>query len=237
MANQYFQFKQFLINQEKAAFKVGTDGVLLGAWADAQGAKQILDIGTGTGLIALMLAQRSNAIITAIEPDSDSFEQAAGNVKISPWADRIGVLNEDLVSFFKGSKLKFDLIVSNPPYFINSLQNPDPVKSATRHTTSLTMVDILNASNTLLAEKGKLVLILPYVEGTLFIAEASSFNLYCNKITRVKTYPAGPVKRLLLEFGTEKEILKENFLTIEQGKRHVYTDDYIDLTKDFYLSF
>ena len=237
MANQYFQFKQFLINQEKSAFKVGTDGVLLGAWADAEGAKHILDIGTGTGLIALMLAQRSDAIITAIEPDCDSFEQATGNVKRSQWAERISVINKDLVEFSKESLYKFDLIVSNPPYFNNSLQNPDPVKSATRHTTSLTMTDILNASNALLAENGKMVLILPYVEGTLFIAEAASFNLFCNKITRVKTYPAGPVKRLLLEFGTKKEILKENFLTIEQGKRHVYTDDYIELTKDFYLSF
>jgi tRNA1Val (adenine37-N6)-methyltransferase len=235
MANQYFQFKQFLINQGKAAFKVGTDGVLLGAWADVDGANQILDIGTGTGLIALMLAQRSKATITAIEPDHDSFEQASGNVEISLWSERIRVLNKDLVTFTTESKHKFDLIVSNPPYFINSLQNPDPLKSATRHTTSLTMIDILNASNSILAENGKLVLILPYVEGTLFIAEASSFNLYCNQIVKIKTYPAGPVKRLLLEFGTKKEILKESFLTIEQGKRHVYTDAYIDLTKDFYL--
>jgi tRNA1Val (adenine37-N6)-methyltransferase len=237
MANQHFKFKQFLINQGKTAFKVGTDGVLLGAWSDVKGVKKILDIGTGTGLIALMLAQRCDAYIIAIEPDSDSYNQAVGNVMNSRWSERIRVENTDFQSFYPRYSETFDLIITNPPFFSNSLKNPDIRKSNTRHAELLSPDDILTGTSQLLSEKGKLRLILPYTEGNLFIVEASSYGLYCNNILKVKTHPSSPVRRLLLEFEKIKIPLTEKFLTIECGKRHDYSDEYIDLTKDFYLYF
>jgi len=162
MANNYFTFKQFTIYQDKCSFKVGTDGVLLGACADVSGAKNILDIGTGTGLLALMLAQRCYAEIVAIEPDRDSFEQASGNVRSGKWNDRIKVVNTDLQNYDPGT-VKFDLIVSNPPYFTDSLKNPDPRKAASRHNDTLSSGEILRSVSRLLSDKGKLQIILPYV--------------------------------------------------------------------------
>jgi tRNA1Val (adenine37-N6)-methyltransferase len=237
MPNQHFRFKQFLINQQKAAFKVGTDGVLLGAWANVKDLKKTLDIGTGTGLLALMLAQRCNADITAIEPDRESYVQAVENIKISRWSERITVENIDFLNFYSGNPDTFDLIITNPPFFTNSLKNPDIRKSNARHTELLSSNDILTGTSKLLSESGSLRLILPYAEGNLFIAEASSYGLYCNNILKVKTQPSGPVRRMLLEFGRNKFPLSEKFLTIESGKRHEYTDEYIELTKDFFLYF
>jgi tRNA1Val (adenine37-N6)-methyltransferase len=236
MAQTYFKFKQFTILQEKAAFKVGTDGVLLGAWTRTSGTGKILDVGTGTGLIALMIAQKSDAQITALEPDKDSFDQAVENIINSPWADRIKVEMVNFQDFCKSNNEPFDLIISNPPYFNNSLKNPDTRKTSCRHTETLSSVDILKGASGLLSENGKLCLILPYAEGNLFIAEAVSFGFYCNNILKVKSHPGSPVRRLLLEFGKTKEPLTEKFLTIETGGRHVYSAAYIDLTKDFYLN-
>ena len=236
MPKIYFKFKQFIVSQEKAAFKVGTDGVLLGAWTGTSGVVKILDVGTGTGLIALMLAQKCSAFITAIEPDKDSFEQAVENFGNSPWANRINVEMVNFQDFFTNNTELFDLIVTNPPYFNNSLQNPDKRKSSCRHTEALASVDILKGASILLSENGKLCLILPYVEGNLFIAEAASFGLYCNNLLKVKSHPGSEVRRLLLEFGKTKRPLTEKFLTIESGGRHVYSEAYINLTKDFYLN-
>jgi tRNA1Val (adenine37-N6)-methyltransferase len=237
MANQHFRFKQFLINQERTAFKVGTDGVLLGAWSEVKSFEKILDIGTGTGLIALMFAQRCDAEITAIEPDKDSYYQAFENIRNSRWYQRIRIEHIDFQNFCSGNPEMFDLIVTNPPFFRNSLKNPDIRKSNTRHSDLLSSNDILTGTSKLLAKNGKLRLILPYPEANLFIAEASSYGLYCNNILKVKTHPSRPVRRLLMEFERVKLPLTEKFLTIECGKRHNYSDEYIELTKEFYLSF
>ena len=143
----------------------------LGPTADITNKKRILDIGSGTGLIAIMLAQRSDAEIVAIEPDPESFLQACDNVSGCKWSSRIKVVNTDLQSYDPGTD-KFDLIVTNPPYFSNSLKNPDPRKSATRHNDSLSSDDLLSGVARLLADNGIFQLIMPYVEGTIFIAEA-----------------------------------------------------------------
>ena len=235
MSNGYFTFKQFTINQERASFKVGTDGVLLGAVADIKYAKRILDIGAGTGLIALMLAQRCNAEIIAIEPDAESFIQACENVKLSKWSDRISVQNSTLQDF--GAAGNFDLIVSNPPYFIDSLKNPDPRKSATRHNDSLTNGELLHCVSSLLATNGIFQVIMPFVEGTLFIAEAQEFGLFCSDILKIRPLPTSEIRRLVMTFSFERKRATEKFLTIEHGKRHQFTEDYINLTKDFYLNF
>lgn len=236
MANNFFKFRKFTINQDKTAFKVGTDGVLLGACADLSGAARILDIGTGTGLVALMTAQRSGADIVAIEPDATSYLQALDNVRDSPWSDRIIVIKEKFQSYHAAEKNKFDLIITNPPFFRDSLKNPDPARSAARHTDSLSSDEILRGTIALLNDNGSLQLILPYVEGNLFIAEASLIGLYCNRIIKIKPNPSGNIIRLILKFERVKKQLSEKFLTIETGIRHRYTEEYREITKDFYLN-
>jgi tRNA1Val (adenine37-N6)-methyltransferase len=234
MPNSYFNFKHFVINQEGSAFKVGTDGVLLGAYAGIDGAQTILDIGSGTGLISLMIAQRSNANITALEPDYDSYLQTCENVSLSPWSNRISVRNASLQDFDNDGH-KFDLIVTNPPYFQNSLKNPDSRKSSARHNDTLTTGELLTGVMKLMKDDGHLQMILPYVEGNIFIAEAAGSGLYCNNILKIKPLPSAEVRRLILRFSKIQMKPTENFLTIGHGKRHEFTEDYINLTKDFYL--
>jgi tRNA1Val (adenine37-N6)-methyltransferase len=233
MANNYFSFKQFTIYQEKSAFKVGTDGVLLGACADVGGVDTILEIGSGTGLISIMLAQRSNALITAIEPDDGSYTQACENVKLCKWKERIKIEHTDFQNFDPQEK-KFDLIVTNPPYFCDSLKSPDKRRSVARHNYSLNSTDILGNVIKLMNDNSRLELILPYGEGNLFIAEAVKFGLYCNSILKIKPLPSSEIRRLILSFSKYQKKPSEKFLTIEHG-RHEFTEEYKSLTRDFYL--
>ena len=236
MANNYFSFKQFTIRQDKSAFKVGTDGVLLGASAEVTGARKILDIGTGTGLIAIMLAQRCDADIVAIEPDYDSYIQACDNVAMCMWSNRIKVVHSALQTYNPGNE-RFDLIVINPPYFNDSLRNPDPRKSAARHNDTLSSEEILTGVSRLLSEDGSIQIIMPYIEGNIFIAEAQPFGLYCDSILKIRPLPTAEIRRLIIIFSKQKRKVTEKFLTIESSKRYEFTDDYIALTKDFYLKF
>lgn len=237
MPNDYFKFKQFTIYQDKCAMKVGTDGVLLGAWANVENVGKMLDIGTGTGLIALMLAQRSKAIIDAIEVDQNACIQAQENVNFSPWTDRINIIHQSFQDFLKAAETKYDLIVCNPPYFQNSLTAPDENRTKARHNTELQLADIIDGSLRCLSELGILSLILPYVEGSLFIAKAAEQGLYCVRQTNVLPKPGRKPKRLLLEFQRIKNPFIEKHFVIELNKRHQYSDDYKNLTKDFYLAF
>jgi tRNA1Val (adenine37-N6)-methyltransferase len=236
MANNYFNFKQFIIYQYKSAFKVGTDGVLLGAYTDVKGIKRILDIGSGTGLISIMLAQKCDAEIIAIEPDYESYIQTCENVVRCIWHERITVEHTDLQNF-KPVQGKFDLIVTNPPFFSDSLKSPDLRKSFTRHNDSLTSDEILKGVLRLMQDEGRLHLILPYVEGNVFIAEAHKYGLYCNNILKIKPLPSSEIRRLILTFSRNQIKPAEKFLTIEHGRRHEFTEEYINLTKDFYLKF
>ncbi|HLN21165.1 MAG TPA: methyltransferase [Bacteroidales bacterium] len=235
MGNSHFRFKKFTINQDRSVFKVGTDGVILGAAADICGTSEILDIGAGTGLISIMLAQRSNANITAIEPDTESFSQLSENVTGSPWNDRISILNTTLQEFKTGKK--FDLIVSNPPYFISSLKSPDPRKNAARHWDLLPHSDLVKCVCLLLSPGGKFQVIMPRNEGQKLVAEALSHLLFLNSVLNIKPGPSSEVKRILLTFSFHKTDVLENNLIIEAGERHKYSEDYINLTKDFYLKF
>jgi len=236
MANNYFNFKQFTIHQEKAVFKVGTDGVLLGASTDVTEVKRILDIGTGTGLIAIMLAQKCNAEIVAIEPDYESYMQACYNISECKWSDRIKIENTDLQNYHPG-KEKFDLIVTNPPYFTDSLRNPDPVKSKTRHNDSLVSEELLEGVTRLLEEEGRFQIILPFVEGNIFIAEAVRYNFYCNNTLKIRPLITSEIRRLIMTFSRQRSKATEGFLTIERNSRYEFTEEYINLTKDFYLKF
>lgn len=217
--------------------KVGTDGVLLGAWANCEESKNVLDIGTGTGLIALMIAQRSNATIDAIEIDNEASGQALENVEKSPWSERVNILNRSFQDFSESITPKYDLIVTNPPYFQNSLFTPDQKRTDARHNSNLQLEELLVGSKKLLNHHGVLSIILPYLEGNMFILRASEFDLYCVRQTNVLSKPNREPKRLLLEFMQVKKPLVEQEIIIELNKRHEYSEAYKNLTKDFYLSF
>ncbi|MFP9099906.1 tRNA1(Val) (adenine(37)-N6)-methyltransferase [Flavobacterium sp. RHBU_24] len=232
-----FQFKQFSIQQDKTAMKVGTDGVLLGAWAPvAHHPYAVLDIGAGTGLIALMLAQRSGAEqIDAIEIDGDAYEQCVENFEASPWADRLFCYHAGLDDFMEEWEDEYDLIVSNPPFYTEDYTSGDARRDAARFETSLPFEDLAEAAGILLSENGMLAIIIPYKEETRFTALAREEGLYPIKITRVKGTPESDIKRSLMAFSRhETNNIATDELVIETA-RHKYTDEYITLTKDFYL--
>ena len=303
MANPYFSFKQFTVWQEHAAMRVGTDGVLLGAWcdlasdvsavipdestdrrqpanvcpadpsqildssnrdqtvwddhvqdereksvcgaqngADAETKKvgRVLDIGSGTGVIALMVAQRtSNAQIAAVDPDSGSCEDALPNFAESPWADRLhlhGVTLQEYVSCY-AEKVQYDLIVSNPPYFVDSLKAPDPVRNAVRHAVSLPFEELLDGVKALLAEHGRFAVILPVTEGVLLEKLALERSLHCVRKCLVQTKPGVPPKRVMMEFGRKSVPLRSDLLIMETERQQEFTEEYRRLTRDFYLKF
>lgn len=233
-----FQFKQFSITQDKTAMKVGTDGVLLGAWAPIDhNPYSILDIGTGTGLIALMLAQRSYAEqIDAIEIDADAFEQAVGNFEESPWNDRLFCFHASLDEFMDDLEdEEFDLIVSNPPFYSENVSSGNESRDVARQNQSLPFEDLIEASSVLLSEDGILCVIIPFKEEKRFVELAAQADLYPNRITRVKGNATSEIKRSLIAFSRRPEIkIAETELVIENA-RHQYTDDYLALTSEFYL--
>lgn len=237
MSSSHFKFKQFTVNQERAVFKVTTDSVLLGAWADIESAGSVLDIGTGTGLLALMAAQRSGARIVAIEPDCDSFLQAGVNIAGSPWSERITLLNTSVQDYNPEGGAGFDAIITNPPYFIDSLVNPVEEKARARHTVTLTQADLLEAAGRLLNKGGSLHLVLPVSEAERFLVLAVSCGFHCNRRMSVKPIPGQPPSRMLMTLSQEKGPCAEEEIVIEKGGRHNYSDEYVSLTKDFYLKF
>jgi tRNA1Val (adenine37-N6)-methyltransferase len=237
MSANKFEFKQFAISQSKCAMKVGTDAVLLGAWVEINEAQNILDIGTGTGVIALMLAQKSNASIIALDIDAMACEQSRENIKNSPWPSSVSVLNESLQQFAAAQQVKFDLIVSNPPFFIDAYKSAEEARNQARHTDQLPFIDLVKCSIQLLNPNGRVCIILPTKESLKFRELAAANNLYLTKITHVKTTQYKDEKRQLLQFELINKKLVEQTLVIEQEERHCYSQEYKELTKDFYLSF
>ena len=233
MPNPYFAFKQFTVRHDRCAMKVGTDGVLLGAWTDLSHSRRILDIGTGTGLIALMLAQRSmDARITAIDLDSAAVEQAQENIQASPWKDRIEALQQDICTYHPNGT--FDTIVSNPPYFIDSLKCPDGQRSTARHTDTLDADRLIGKVSELLTSDGRFSIILPAEQTEDLIRVAGEKGLHPSRQTWVITRPGLSPKRILMEFRKIPVTLQPDELVIEL-ERHVYSEEYIALTKEFYL--
>lgn len=233
MPNPFFSFKQFTIRHDRCAMKVGTDGVLLGAWTDIRHSCRILDIGTGTGLIALMLAQRnSEASVTAIDIDAEAVSQAQENIRESPWKERVVAMWQDIKTY--RPQALFDTIVSNPPYFIDSLKCPDNQRNTARHTDTLDMEVLLAKAGTLLTPDGRFSIILPTEQTDALVETAGRVGLYPSRHTTVITRPGLAPKRTLMEFARKKEAFQTDELVIEL-ERHVYSDAYIALTKDFYL--
>lgn len=238
MRGKGFTFKQFHIDHSRCAMKVGTDGTLLGAWAslpDGEGA--ILDIGTGTGLIAIMAAQRApEAHITAIDIDTDCVEQARDNVSATPWSDRIEVVGSPLQEFSPSHT--FDSIISNPPYFIDSLLSPDAARTTARHTTTLSFEDLVGGVLRLLAEDGTFSLILPPTEYSRFLSEARG-KLFEKRRCEVWSTPESGVKRIIAELTKTppQDLPLVSRLIIEDKGPMGYSDEYKTLTRDFYLKF
>ncbi len=235
MPNPYFSFKQFTVFHGKCAMKVGIDGVLLGAWSSVEQASTILDVGTGSGLIALMLAQRSNAQIDAIDIDTNAIIQAKENCANSLWDGRILLYENSLQQFLETCTTKYDLIVSNPPYFVNSLKAPDETRATARHTDTLSHESLLSTAKQLLKETGRICLILPVNEGLQCVDFANNINLYCRKKVVVYPKPNANPKRLLLEFSLIPCSTIESELTIESNERHHYSPEFTLLAKDYYL--
>lgn len=231
-----FQFKQFTIQQDKTAMKVGTDGVLLGAWANLDfNPDSILDIGAGTGLIALMMAQRSNAeTIDAIELNDAAYEQTVENFENSDWGDRLFCYHASLQEFRDEIEDKYDFIISNPPFYTSTYKELSEERAMARHSESLTYTDLLESASKLLSKKGNCAFIIPFEEAENFIKIAKENKLFPNRITSVKGAVNSAVKRSLLQFSFTKTETISNELTLELS-RHNYTSEYKILVKDFYL--
>lgn len=231
-----FHFKQFSIADDQSTMKVGTDAVLLGAWTDVENAENILDIGCGSGVISLMLAQRTNAKIEAIDIDEDSVKQARENFKNSPWADQLEAFHYSLKDFRKTALKKYDLIVSNPPYFINALKSPDKNKNRSKHSGELSYVDLTHNMAQLLSQTGKACLILPSdIESKAFKDLALLEKIHLNKQLLIKPKANKKANRVLMEFSFLKSDLEEDEMYLREDDNQ-FSETYKSLCKDYYLN-
>ncbi len=235
--NSYFNFKQFKIKQEKSAMKVGIDGVLLGAWTNVGDCKRILDVGTGTGLLALMLAQKCNAVIDAIEIEKNAVEEALGNVAVSKWKDQIHVLHSSFEDYAKVCRKKYNLIISNPPFFNENTKDIAEGRNLARNQNSLQLEDLIHLSSKLLQAEGRLSFIYTFQKLDLIIETCSKYDLHMTKLVKVRPNPSKDFHRVLVEMSKIKSQLIESELIIEHEEHHSYTFEFVELTKDYYLKF
>jgi tRNA1Val (adenine37-N6)-methyltransferase len=233
-----FRFKQYTVDDAGCPMKVGTDSVLLGAWANLENSRTVLDIGTGCGLLALIAAQRSEASVTAIEIDPDAVKAANNNFKSSPWPGRLKAICISLQKFTEDGNMQlFDHIISNPPYFINSLKAPDPERSNARHTDQLPYELLASASAKLLKPDGRLSLVLPMNESEIFRKISEDYGLYINNKLNIVPKEGKPANRVLMEFGLFENLYYWEETLMIRDQSGDYTNDYKELTREFYLNF
>jgi tRNA1Val (adenine37-N6)-methyltransferase len=231
MPSSSFRFQQFEVFHDRCAMKVGTDGVLLGAWVKPGSAHRILDVGAGSGLIALILAQHSEAEIIGIEFDASAAEQAAENVSRSPWRDRIQIIKADFRTF---SDEPYDLIVSNPPYFQNALQAPAVSRNQARHDVTLSYEELIVKAVALLSDKGRLAVVLPFDSARSFEDACWASELYLSRSCEVSTIQGQAPKRVLLEYSRLRGETERTTLVVGI-KGNARSEAYSALTSDLYL--
>ena len=236
MANSYFQFKQFRINQDKTAMKVCTDSCVLGAWTEVKEANQILDIGTGTGLLSLMVAQRSEAKITAVEIDAAAAAQAEENFNGSPWKNRIVLTQKSLQQFGHENQQQFDVIICNPPFFQASLKSPDTAKTIAKHTQELPFEDLLHFVKQFLTPEGFFYLLLPPSEAEVFRNLALNEKLFPVKELQLFTQPNGKHLRTIYAYSFQEKPSEKQSLII-RNLDQTYTSEFAALLKEYYLIF
>lgn len=233
MSNNYFQFKQFTIHQDGCAMKVGTDGCLLGGWFDCTHSRRILDIGTGSGLIAIMAAQRCNAHVTGIEIDSNAAAQAKKNADNCPWSERIEIINTDILKY--QAEEPFDTIVSNPPYFVNSLKCGTESRTLARHSDTLDCSSFFRKADELLTKEGEISIVIP----TDLLEEwkdAAALCGFCpSRVTYIKTTPRKAPKRVLVEFIRAFRCNTITSTLVLEDSPGVYSKEAQEILRDFYL--
>ncbi len=236
MSNSWFEFKQFRIEQNKCAMKITTDACIQGAWTPVSSpAKRLLDIGTGTGLLSLMLAQRNPGIlIDAVELDPEAASQAAENVALSPWHERIKVMRQDIRDHI--SPVKYDLIICNPPFFANSLLGDGLEKNQARHDVSLKKEELLHAANSNLSENGHLSLLLPHTEYQQWKEPAARVGLYEKSCLHIRHRPDASVKRVVSIMSRIDEISPAQYTLTIQDEDGRYSAEFIALLSPFYLN-
>jgi tRNA1Val (adenine37-N6)-methyltransferase len=232
-----FRFRKFSVEDELSSMRIGTDAVLLGAWINPENRSDILDIGTGCGVIALMMAQKSNALITAIDIDEDSANQASVNFRNSPWDKRMKALHCSFQEFSKLHNRTFDLVITNPPYFRNSLRSPSRRRNIARHDDQLNAHDLLTGMNGILNSKGGFYIILPTEDAISFREYAKLYNLFLVRQLQVKSKPGRKPKRIALEFSFAPPLNAISEEIIIRREDNSFSKAYLELTKDFYLDF
>ncbi|OKL39395.1 tRNA1(Val) (adenine(37)-N6)-methyltransferase [Pontibacter flavimaris] len=236
MPNSYFQFKQFRVEQDRCAMKVCTDSCVFGAYVEVGEAQRILDIGTGTGLLSLMVAQRSGASIDAVEINPEAQQQAQENFAASPWSERLHLHQQSLQEFARQERPKYDLILSNPPFFLSSLKSPDAARNTAKHTGELLFEDILFFAQQHLTEQGRLYLLLPPAEALYFAGLAKASDLYLQEALQVFTYHGGKCIRHIQTYTFAPEtapVLKDFF--IREEDKVTYTSEFRQLLQPYYL--
>ncbi len=247
MSNPYFRFKQFVVFHDRCAMKVGTDGTLLGTWVDVGKTHRILDVGTGSGLIALMLAQRTqqqdadiDPAIDAVEIDAAACVQAQENVQRSPWRDRIQIHQNSIQDYAADCPHRYDLIVANPPFFENVSKARGRARTLARHSDCLSQTDLLQVAIQLLQEDGRLAVIYPCEAAQKLQEYAQAFGLRCHRLLSVKPNLQRPAKRILMELSKQETQAGEGTMrqqiAIERAPK-LYTGEFIALIKDFYLNY
>lgn len=233
-----FKFKQFGVNDDKCAMKIGTDGVLLGAWCNISSSHDVLDIGSGSGLISLMIAQRCNALITGVEIDSFAVEQSIENINSSPWNDRISIVNNNFIEWAQNESLfeKFDHIVSNPPFFNSGPTAPSSTRAIARHENSLGYEQLIKLSVPLLTSEGKISIISPIERKEDIIYYCELYRLSISHLTLISPKSNTPPNRILWEISKLKLPTVQEHIFI-RNESNQYSTEYTALTKDFYLNF
>lgn len=240
-----FHFKQFTIQQQKSAMKVGTDSILLGSWVQLNKVDSVLDIGAGTGILALLIAQRSDAkTIDAVEIDDATYEEAVTNFENSPWGDRLFCYHSSIQGFTKQiddespptDLGRYDLIIANPPYFDASLKSKKTKRNIARQSLELNHSTLLKNTRSLLNKTGSCAFIIPYKNEDLFIKTANEHNLFVNRITRTKDTQNADNKRSLLQFSFQKSQVEISEFILK-NEDHSYSDAFSQLTRDFYTIF